>query len=166
MLRSRVKRLLLLSIPLLALTACGYRLQGRVIEGGFGTVTMVDDTDDRLQAEGVAGVRVQLVRDPNRMTREVVASATSGRDGSFAIETKTFGAGWTDERWEIVATRPGYGPAQSPVELPIDTGSRRLLVELERGGSGDLQQPTNSRTLLDEAAKYDPSIKSGRNGSN
>lgn len=153
-------------LPLLALPACGYRLQGRVIEGGFGTVSMVDDTDDRLQAEGVQGVRVQLVRDPSRMTREVVASATSGRDGSFSIETKTFGAGWTDERWEIVATRPGYGPAQSPVELPIDPGSRRLLVELERGGSGDVPQPTNSRTLLDEAAKYDPSIKSGRNGSN
>ena len=161
----RSSRLLALLVPL-SLCACGYRLQGRVIEGGFGTVTMVDDTDDRLQADGVQGVRVQLVRDPSRLTREVIASATSGRDGSFTTETKTFGAGWTDERWEIVATRPGYGPAQSPVELPIDPGSRRLLVELERGGSGDVPQPTNSRTLLDEAAKYDPTIKPGKNGSN
>ena len=160
------RRLPIVLLPLLALSACGYRLQGRVIEGGFGTVTMVDEGDDRLQADGVQGVRVQLVRDPNRMSREVVASATSGRDGSFAIETKTFGAGWTDERWEIIATRPGYGPAQSPVELPIDPGSRRLLVELERGGSGDVPQPTNSRSLRDEAAQYDPSIKSGKNGSN
>lgn len=151
---------------LILLPACGYRLQGRVIEGGFGTVTLVDDTDDRLQAAGVQGVRVQLVRDPNRLSREVIASATSNRDGAFTLETKTFGAGWTDERWEIIATRGGFGPAQSPVELPIDPGSRRLLVELERGGSGDVSQPTNSRGLLDEAAKYDPSIKSGRNGSN
>jgi hypothetical protein len=153
-------------LPVLLLCACGYRLQGRVVEGGFGTVTVVDDADDRLQAAGVQGVRVQLVRDPNRLRREVVASATSNRDGVFALETKTFGAGWTDERWEIVATRPGYGPAQSPIELPIDPGPRRLLVELERGGMGEVPEPTGTRSVIDEASKYDPSIKSRGNGSN
>ena len=104
-------------------------------------------SDLRLQAAGVQGVRVQLVRDPSRLSREVIASATSGRDGSFTLETKTFGAGWTDERWEIIASRPGYGPAQSPIELPIDPGSRRLLVELERGGSGEVPQPTSARSV-------------------
>ena len=161
----RMARIALLA-PLALLAGCGYRLQGRVIEGGFGTVAVVEDTDDRLQAVGVQGVRVQLVRDPNRLSREVIASATSNRDGAFTLETKTFGAGWTDERWEIIATRGGYGPAQSPIELPIDPGSRRLLVELERGGSGEVNQPSGGRGLLDEAARYDPSIKSGRNGSN
>ena len=146
------------------LTACSYQLQGRVVDGGFGTVSVVDASDDRLQGAGVQGVRIQLVRDPNRMRREVVASCSSTRDGSFTLETKTFGAGWTDERWEIVATRSGYGPAQSPVELPIDPSSRRLLIELERGGQGDVSTPPAARSIYDEAAQYDPSIKPRKDG--
>jgi hypothetical protein len=155
---------LLIVLSLGALSACGYQLQGRVVDGGFGTVSVVDASDDRLQGAGVAGVRIQLVRDPNRMRREVVASCSSMRDGSFTLETKTFGAGWTDERWEIVATRTGYGPAQSPVELPIDPGSRRLLVELERGGQGEVNTPPAARSIYDEAAQYDPSIKPRKDG--
>ena len=44
------------------LTGCGYQLQGRVVQGGFGTISLVDPTDQRLQVQGVPGVRVQLVR--------------------------------------------------------------------------------------------------------
>ena len=148
------------------MSACGYQLQGRVVEGGFGTVTLVDATDDRLQAQGVQGVRIQLVRDPNRLSREVIASCASGRDGSFTLETKTFGAGFTDERWEIIATRSGYGPAQSPIQLPMNPGERRVLVELEHGGSGEINQPAAGRNLYDEAAKYDPSISPRKGGGN
>jgi hypothetical protein len=155
---------LLIVLSLGALNACGYQLQGRVVDGGFGTVSVVDASDDRLQGAGIQGVRIQLVRDPNRMRREVVASCSSTRDGSFTLETKTFGAGWTDERWEIVATRSGYGPAQSPVELPIDPGSRRLLIELERGGQGEVNTPPAARSIYDEAAQYDPSIKPRNDG--
>ena len=154
----------MLSLVALVCSACGYQLQGRVVDGGFGTVTVVDPSDDRLQGAGVQGVRIQLVRDPNRMRREVVASCSSARDGSFTLETKTFGAGWTDERWEIVATRTGYGPAQSPIELPIDPGSRRLLIELERGGQGEVNTPPAARSIYDEAAQYDPSIKPRKDG--
>ena len=148
------------------LSACSYQLQGRVVPGGFGTATLVDASDDRLQAEGIQGVRIQLVRDPNRMRREVVASCASARDGSFTLETKTFGAGWTDERWEIIATRTGYGPAQSPIELPVDPGSRRLLIELERGAQGEISTPSSAGNLYDEAAKYDPSIQPRKSGGN
>jgi hypothetical protein len=144
----------------MALPACTYQLQGRVISGGFGTVTLVDASDDRLQSEGVQGVRIQLVRDPQRLRREVIATCSSGRDGRFTLETRTFGAGWTDERWEIVATRSGHGSAQSPIELPIDPGSRRLLIELERGGESEATgSGTAPRSILDEAQQYDPSIK-------
>jgi hypothetical protein len=152
-----LRRLCLLA-PLV-LCACGYKLQGRVISGGFGTVTLVDPSDDRLQGEGVQGVRIQLVRDPNRLNREVIASVASGRDGSFTLETKTFGAGWTDERWEIIASRAGFGSAQSPIELPVDPGSRRLLVELDRGGQSTDTTPARSKRIHEEAAEYDPTIK-------
>lgn len=162
----KIALFILLSCVVASLPACTYQLQGRVVEGGFGTVTLVDAGDDRLQAEGVQGVRVQLVRDPNRLSREVIASCASGRDGSFTLETKTFAAGFTDERWEIVATRAGYGAAQSPIELPMNPGERRVLVELERGGSSEVTQPPAGRSLYDEAAKYDPSIAPRKGGGN
>jgi hypothetical protein len=127
--------------PLAALTAsaltatgCGYQLQGRATSDGFGSVILVHPQDARLGGAGVPGVRVQLVRDPDRMRREVVAETVSDAKGDFTLKTSSFGAGWMDERWEIVATRSGYASAQSRLELPLDTSAVRVLVELERGG--------------------------------
>lgn len=148
----------LLAVTLL-LPACGYRIEGRAVPGGFGTLTWVDAADPRLQQQGVSGVRVQLVRDPERMRREVVAETTTGADGSFTLETKSFGAGWMDERWELAASRSGYGSAVTRTELPVDPSSRRLLVELQRGGSSPDTAPEGSRSLFDEAARWDPSIQ-------
>lgn len=150
------------SLFLPCLTACGYQLQGRVVEGGFGTISLVDAADDRLQSQGVAGVRVQLVRDPRRLSREVVATCSTGRDGSFALETRTFAAGWTDEHWEVIATRPGYGTAQAPLELPASPDARRLLIELERGDARDAGPAAPAGSLYDEAQKYDPTISPRR----
>jgi hypothetical protein len=158
-------RLSLLFLGLLP-CACGYRLQGRVVEGGFGTVSLVDAGDDRLQAQGVGGVRVQLVRDPQRLNREVIATCSTARDGSFTLETKTFAAGWTDERWEIIASRPGYGTAQAALELPANPDARRLLVEIDRGSGPRDGAPTApvSGSLYDEAQKYDPTIGPRKGG--
>lgn len=156
--RAKPFHLASLAFPL-ALVACGYRIEGRAVTGGFGTVTWVDPADQRLQQQGVAGVRVQLVRDPDRMRREVVAEATTGSDGSFQLETGTFGAGWMDERWEISASRAGFGTAITRSELPMDASSRRLLVEMQRGGGSRGATPDQPQSLYDEAAKWDPSIQ-------
>lgn len=153
-----------LSLAGTVLAGCGYRLEGRVVEGGFGTLTLVEPNDDRLQAQGVPGVRVQLVRDPQRLNREVIATCSTARDGSFALETKTFGAGLTDERWEVIATRPGYATAQAPLELPATPSSRRLLVEIERGTSRGTDANTPGGSLYDEAQKYDPTISPRKGG--
>jgi hypothetical protein len=118
----------------LAAAGCGYQLQGRAISGGFGTAILVHPQDARLGGAGVSGVRVQLVRDPDRMRREVVAETVSDAQGDFTLRTSSFGTGWMDERWEIVATRSGYGTAQSRMELPLDASAVRVLVELEGGG--------------------------------
>lgn len=147
-----------LCLSLLPLAACGYRIEGHAVSGGFGSMTWVDSADPRLQARGVPGVRIQLVRDPDRMRREVVAEATSSEDGSFILETRTFGAGWMDERWEITASRAGFGATTTRIELPVDPSSRRLLVEMDRGG-GDPVRPEASSNLFDEAARWDPSIQ-------
>jgi hypothetical protein len=148
------------------LTGCGYQLQGRVVQGGFGTISLVDPTDQRLQVQGVPGVRVQLVRDPQRMRREVIAEASTDADGAFTLETRSFGAGFLDERFEMVATRPGFGAAQSTMELPLDPSKRRVLVEMQRGASGGDASGAREGSLYDEAAKYDPTIRTRGSGGN
>lgn len=153
-------------LVLALLTGCGYQLQGRVVQGGFGTISLVDPTDQRLEQQGVPGVRVQLVRDPNRMRREVIAEASTDADGAFTLETRSFGAGFLDERFEMVATRPGFGAAQSTMELPMDPSKRRVLVEMQRGGSGSGAPPSHEGNLYDEAAKYDPTIRTRGSGGN
>ena len=153
-------------LVLATLTGCGYQLQGRVVQGGFGTISLVEPTDQRLQVQGVPGVRVQLVRDPNRMRREVIAEASTDADGVFTLETRSFGAGFLDERFEMVATRPGFGVAQSTMELPMDPSTRRVLVEIQRGGSGPNSSAAPGGNLYDEAAKYDPTIRSKGSGGN
>ena len=71
-----------------------------------------------------------------------------------------------DERFEMVATRPGFGTAQSTMELPMDPSKRRVLVEIQRGGSGVNPSTTPGGNLYDEAAKYDPTIRSKGSGGN
>ena len=151
MLRTMVLLILLLS-------GCGYRIEGRAVPGGFGTVTWVDAEDQRLQQRGIPGVRVQLIRDPDRMRREVVAEATSAADGSFTLDTRSFGAGWMDERWEITASGPGAAAA-TRTELPMNASDRRLLIEMGRGGRSTGSPRDEPQNLYDEAAKWDPSIQ-------
>jgi hypothetical protein len=159
-------RIVFCLLVLVTLAGCGYQLQGRVVQGGFGTISLVEPTDQRLQVQGVPGVRVQLVRDPNRMRREVIAEASTDADGVFTLETRSFGAGFLDERFEMVATRPGFGVAQSTMELPMDPSTRRVLVEIQRGGSGPNSSAAPGGNLYDEAAKYDPTIRSKGSGGN
>ena len=159
-------RIVFCLLVLVTLAGCGYQLQGRVVQGGFGTISLVEPTDQRLQVQGVPGVRVQLVRDPNRMRREVIAEASTDADGVFTLETRSFGAGFLDERFEMVATRPGFGVAQSTMELPMDPSTRRVLVEIQRGGSGPNSSAAPGGNLYDEAAKYDPTFRSKGSGGN
>ena len=146
-------------LVILFLCGCGYRIEGRAVPGGFGTVTWVDAEDQRLQQRGIPGVRVQLVRDPDRMRREVVAEATSAADGSFTLDTRSFGAGWMDERWEITASGPGSSAAATRTELPMNASDRRLLIELGQGDRSSVAPREAPGNLYDEAAKWDPSIQ-------
>lgn len=146
------------ALVILLLSGCGYRIEGRAVPGGFGTVTWVDADDQRLQQRGMPGVRVQLVRDPDRMRREVIAESTSAADGSFTLDTRSFGVGWMDERWEIVASGPGVSAA-TRTELPMDASQRRLLIELGRGGHSPGSPREANQNLYDEAARWDPSIQ-------
>ena len=61
---------------------------------------------------------------------------------------------------------PGFGAAQSSMELPLDPSKRRVLVEIQRGGSGVDPAQVHGGNLYEEAAKYDPTIRTKGSGGN
>ena len=46
-------RIVFCLLVLVTLAGCGYQLQGRVVQGGFGTISLVEPTDQRLQVQGL-----------------------------------------------------------------------------------------------------------------
>jgi hypothetical protein len=131
-----VRRLAGLGVALvcvLGLFGCGggaMRIEGKVVGGATGVVTLAEAGDARLGGPGVPGVSVRVHRPgaPNAP----VAEATSGAEGGFTLrvpESDVLGG-----RMEVVASGPGVLVCRGSVYLPRD--GRRLLVFVERSGGG------------------------------
>lgn len=136
----------LLSIIALAfmsglLSACGsYTLRGKVVEGFDSGIYVVSANYPRLGEPGVRQVRISVHRDPGSLAQTVIASDSSGPDGTFAIELPAFGAGWMDERWLIQTSRPDYRNASETVRLPANTNRNRLLIIVAPGRAVPAEQ--------------------------
>lgn len=147
-------------IPLagaLVLAGCGYRLDGRVVDGFSGvSIGRADDPDARKS--GIEGATVELVREPDTMNRAVAARATSDSSGRFTLEVNGFGAGWMEEQWLIRVRRSGFETIETDVQLPREPKDRLAIVTMARGKSRPFREPENSRRLIDEARSYDAGI--------
>jgi hypothetical protein len=142
------------------LPGCAYKLEGKVVEGLNGAqVTDMQNAD--AQRGGVPGASIELIRDPQRPTRQRVAQANADKNGRFVLTVDSFGAGWMQERWEIRVRRNGYESIQQDIDLPSSPDGRLVLVGLTRGRSTPFAEPTTTRGLMDEAKKYEPGIGSG-----
>lgn len=120
-----------MSIALL-LTGCGpYRLQGRVIQGDYSAIEIVDGDDERLAHRGVPGAQLRLTMDPDRLNRKVVAQGASDGAGEFSLPVDEFGAGFLEYDFGLSARRKGYEVAEGFFRLP--SGSRRVLVTIAPG---------------------------------
>ncbi len=129
--------LAILVVPAIALSigGCGpYVLEGRVVRGDFGAIDIVDDEDPRLLDQGMGGISVEAIRDPQSLGRKTLATATSQGDGSIRLVISDFGAGFLEEDWELRATRQGDEFASTIIRLPYNTSSRRLLVMIRPNG--------------------------------
>ncbi|MBL9141467.1 MAG: hypothetical protein JNK53_06325 [Phycisphaerae bacterium] len=144
-----------LAASVLLASGCAYTLEGRALEG-HGSIEITDSAGGDNLGQPVAGVRIDLIRDPYTMNRTQVATAVSGKDGRFKLTVGAFGAGWMEEEWIVRASRSGYSNIEAPLSLPGSTGGRLMVVSIARGRSGKFQDPVTSDSLLDEARKFDP----------
>lgn len=59
------------------------RIDGRVVSGPVGLAVVVDQSDERLLADGLSGVEVALLQDTSTTSGAVIASTVSDEDGNF-----------------------------------------------------------------------------------
>jgi hypothetical protein len=148
---------LLACIASLALAGCGYRLDGKVVDG-FSGVAVVRADDPDARKSGIGGATIELVREPDTMNRAVAARATSDASGRFTLEVNGFGAGWMEEQWLIRVRRSGFETIETDLQLPREPKDRLAVVTMARGKSRPFREPENARRLIDEARSYDAGI--------
>lgn len=133
-----------------ALPGCaGYTLRGRVIAGDVSYVAVVEASDPRLAAPGLAGAEVDLVSDPDRARRKRIASGVTDGAGEFSLPVAETGAGFLNYDVALSVRREGYATAQNVFLLP--SGSKRVLVILKAGAPG---RSGAEEDLLKEFERY------------
>jgi len=150
---SNVRRSLALS-GVLALGAvpfgcAAYTFEGRVVRGEVSYATIVSADDPQLsEGQGLSGVRVRVVTDPDRLNREEVGSGVSGPDGSFSFELDAFGAGFLEYDVGVDATRAGYAGVEEFFRMP--KRGERVLIVLAPGK--DTRRPREN--LMDQYQQF------------
>ena len=123
------------------------KLQGRVVDSGYPGARFVPQSSfdtDGIPGNGVSGARIELVRDPRSLGRQVVARATSDHEGNFSMVVDAFGAGWMKEEWLFRCTHPGFPMVELFDSLPTLDDSVLLLIDMGVGGG------SNQYEVIDE----------------
>lgn len=147
-----------LALASLLLAGCGHAIQGYVLRGDMSGVDWIDP-GALPDGEPVQGATVLIERDPQRMTREVAGTTTSGASGAFTLPVSGFGAGWMEEVWRIRASRAGVGSADWFGSLP--SGNKVLVIFLSPSGGGtdelwqgNFRYDDTGESLLHEVESY------------
>lgn len=143
----------------LSLAGCAYQLDGKVVDG-FGALRVARAGDPEERKGGIPGAQVELVRDGGTMNRAIAARATTGPDGRFVLDVQGFGAGWMEETWQLRVRRSGYENVDSEVQLPGSPSGRVVIVGMRRGRSAPFHEPETTKSIIDEAKAWDPTIGS------
>ena len=137
----------------LLLAGCGYRLDGKVVDG-FGGVSIGRTDDPDARKSGIGGATVELVREPDTMNRTVAARATSDASGRFTLDVGGFGAGWMEERWLVRIRRNGFKGVEQSVELPGSPDGWRVVGTMTRGRAVPFSDPESGSTLRRQADSF------------
>jgi hypothetical protein len=109
-----------------------YTLRGRVVQGDVSYSLVVGDADPRLNQQGIGGVEVRLISDPDKLRREILGTAITNTDGSFEIPFQKIGTGFMLYGVGVTARADGYAPTISgKFNLPPER--RRLLILMVPG---------------------------------
>ena len=139
----------------LALGGCATgKVQGRVVEGPYPAVMIVDRDDARLQGDatrgeaGVSRAAIEFVLDPGTLRARRVGYDQSNRDGWFTIDVDAFGAGFLEYDVQVYARHAGYAPTIERVRVP--SSRKRLLVVMTPGAGGE---ESSDEHFLDETLR-------------
>ena len=118
---------------LLALVAgCSpYQIQGKVIEGAEGLVTVVSPQDRRLNSIGVDGAKVELTLDPTSISPKLLGNISTGHTGRFTLPVGELGAGMLNYELGVLSTGRGFKSVYQQIPLPGQ--GKQLLIVLEAG---------------------------------
>jgi hypothetical protein len=130
-----------LVLSVLALTGCGYKLQGKVVRGEQSGIELVHVIDQRLKQTGLSNVEVLVRRDPKSMNPTLAGKDRTNASGDFSIGIDEFGAGWMDEQWQVRAGMHGHQNAEAIMKLPGKGSKWRLLITLAPGTATPLEEP-------------------------
>ena len=83
--------------------------------------------------EGISGILVEAVRDPDSLGRSVAGSGKSSGNGKITLAINEFGVGWMKEVWDLRVMMGGDLFAQNRVEMPKPGSNLRLLVVVSPG---------------------------------
>ncbi len=142
------------ALGLLLLGGCVGKVQGRVVEGPYPAVLIVDRDDARLAGEaaargelGISAARIELVLDAGTLRARQIGLGQADADGRFSIDVDAFGAGFLEDDVQVLARRPGYGPTLETIRIP--SSRKRLLIVMTPGSGGDRR----SEHFLDETLR-------------
>ena len=148
-------------LNLMLLGGCGSErdmLHGRVLSAYQSGARFVDAAqleDGMIRGEAIPGARVELVRDPRSLRREVVADATTDHNGDFSMKVDAFGAGWMSEEWLVRCVHPGYPMVELFESLPTLDGSQVLLIDMSgSSASRDEQVISEQERMRRELDRY------------
>jgi hypothetical protein len=139
-------------IGLAAATGCGtYTISGAVVSGDTNAMIFVTSDDARLREPPLANVRLTVQRDPDKLSRKLVATDLSDASGRFTITIDEFGTGWMDEKWLIRATKNGFETTSALYELTPERKKLSLLVIMRPGLS---VIPQEDEDLMEEFDRH------------
>lgn len=137
------------------LAGCGgYEIRGKVVPGSMSLISVVAESDERLQERGLPGATVTLRRDPTKGWAKDVATAVADGEGEFVLSVAEFGTGWMTEQWMIRAARKGFERAETMTTLPRSPKDRRMLIQLAPGDSGRPDDAWESNDLMKQFEQY------------
>jgi hypothetical protein len=133
---SSIRFLALLGLLFSVLSHVGcsaYSVSGRAVVGSYNTVEFVPSNDPRLKKEGMSGILVEAVRDPDSLGRSVAGSGKSSGNGDITLVLDEFGVGWMKENWDLLVMMGGDLYTQNRVQMPAPGSDLRLLVVVSPG---------------------------------
>ncbi len=118
------------------LSGCSaYKLRGKVIEGEISYVMVLPADDPRFEeGAGLAGVRVRLQNNPERLNKKMIGETVSDSTGEFSLSVSEVGVGFLTYDVGLGARRKGYQSVVHSFRLP--PSGQRVLIMLAPGDPG------------------------------